>query len=77
MVLAMAGLISDRPATTHHMGMDVLAATGAIVVDARVVDDRDLVSGETVTSGLDLGLYLLERELGPGVAHAVGEAHRP
>jgi putative intracellular protease/amidase len=71
MVLAMAGLITGRPVTTHHMGMDLLAATGAIAVDARVVDDGDLVSGATVTSGLDLGLYLLERELGPGVAHAV------
>jgi transcriptional regulator GlxA family with amidase domain len=71
LVLAMAGLIEGRPATTHHMGMDVLEATGAVAVDARIVDDRDLVSGASVTSGLDLGLYLLERELGPRVAHAV------
>src|SRR6266511_3795396 len=68
---AVAGLIEGRPATTHHMGMDVLEATGAVAVDARIVDDRDLVSGASVTSGLDLGLYLLERELGPRVAHAV------
>ena len=27
--------------------------------------------GARVTSGLDLGLYLLERELGPRIAHAV------
>jgi transcriptional regulator GlxA family with amidase domain len=71
LVLAMAGLIEGRPATTHHMGMDVLEATGAVAIDARIVDDRDLVSGASVTSGLDLGLYLLERELGPRVAHAV------
>ncbi len=71
LVLAMAGLIAGRPVTTHHMGMDVLAATGAVAVDARVVDDGDLVSGATVTSGLDLGLYLLERELGSRVAVGV------
>jgi transcriptional regulator GlxA family with amidase domain len=71
LVLAMSGLIEGRPATTHHMGMDVLEATGVVAVDARVVDDGDLVSGAGVTSGLDLGLYLLERELGPRVAHAV------
>src|SRR6266511_1052572 len=71
LVLAMAGLIEGRPATTHHMGMDVLEATGAVAVDARIVDDRDLASGARVTSGLDLALYLLERELGPRVAHAV------
>lgn len=40
-------------------------------VDVRVVDDGDLVTGAGVTSGLDLGLYLLERELGPRIAPAV------
>jgi transcriptional regulator GlxA family with amidase domain len=71
LILAMAGLIDGRPATTHHRGLDALRASGAAVVDARVVDDGDLVSAAGVTSGLDLGLYLLERELGPRVAHAV------
>jgi transcriptional regulator GlxA family with amidase domain len=71
LVLGMAGLIAGRPATTHYTGLDALAATGAVVVDARVVDDGDLVTAAGVTSGLDLGLYLLERELGPRIAHAV------
>ncbi|GAA5706561.1 glutamine amidotransferase [Streptomyces avermitilis] len=71
LVLAMAGLIEGRPATTHHLGMDLLDATGARAVSARIVDDGDLVTGAGVTSGLDLGLYLLEREVGPRVAHAV------
>lgn len=65
------GSRTGRPATTHHLGLDLLEATGTIRVDARVVDDGDLVTGATVTSGLDLGLYLLERELGPRVALAV------
>jgi transcriptional regulator GlxA family with amidase domain len=71
LVLAMAGLLEGRHATTHHMGLDMLDATGAHAVNARVVDDGDLVTGAGVTSGLDLGLYLLERELGPRIAHAV------
>jgi len=71
MVLAMAGLIEGRPATTHHLGLDLLEAAGATPIDARVVDDGDLVTGAGVTSGLDLGLYLLERELGPRVALTV------
>ncbi|MCS7478449.1 DJ-1/PfpI family protein [Umezawaea endophytica] len=71
LVLAMAGLIEGRPATTHHLGLDLLGATGAVAVDARVVDDGDLVTGSSVTSGLDLALHLVERELGPRVAHAV------
>ncbi|MFD3557930.1 DJ-1/PfpI family protein [Streptomyces goshikiensis] len=71
LLLAMGGLIEGRHVTTNHLGLDALAATGAVAVDARVVDDGDLVSGAGVTSGLDLGLYLLERELGPRIAHAV------
>ncbi|MFD8807625.1 DJ-1/PfpI family protein [Streptomyces sp. NPDC059597] len=73
LVLAMAGLLEGRHATTHHLGLDLLDATGAHAVRARVVDDGDLISGAGVTSGLDLGLYLLEREVGPRVAHAVEE----
>ncbi|WP_328389209.1 DJ-1/PfpI family protein [Streptomyces sp. NBC_00400] len=73
LVLAMAGLLEGRHATTHHMGLDMLDATGAHPVRARVVDDGDLITGAGVTSGLDLGLYLLEREVGPRVAHAVEE----
>ena len=34
-------------------------------------DDGNLVSAGGVTSGLDLAVYLLERELGPRIAHAV------
>jgi transcriptional regulator GlxA family with amidase domain len=73
LVLAMAGLLEGRRATTHHLGLDMLDATGVHVVNARVVDDGDLVTGAGVTSGLDLGLYLLEREVGPRIAHAVEE----
>ena len=71
LVLAMSGLLEGRHATTHHLGLDMLDATGAHAVAARVVDDGDLVTGAGVTSGLDLGLYLLERAVGPRVAHAV------
>jgi putative intracellular protease/amidase len=70
-ILAMAGLIEGRHATTHHLGMDLIDATGVIAVDARVVDDGNLVSGASVTSGLDLALHLLDRHFGPRIAHAV------
>ncbi|MFE0787130.1 DJ-1/PfpI family protein [Streptomyces mutabilis] len=73
LVLAMAGLLEGRHATTHHLGLDMLDATSAHAIRARVVDDGDLITGAGVTSGLDLGLYLLERELGPRIAHAVEE----
>lgn len=71
LVLAMGGLLEGRPAVTNHLGMDLLGATGAVPVSARVVDDGNLVTGGGVTSGLDVALYLVERELGPRIAHAV------
>ena len=70
-VLAMSGLIEGRHAVTHHLGMDLLEATGVHPVAARVVDDGDLVTAGGVTSGLDLALYLLDRWYGPRIAHAV------
>ncbi|WP_372630562.1 DJ-1/PfpI family protein [Cohnella sp.] len=68
LALAMGGLLEGRHAVTHHLGMEVLSATGAVPVQARVVDDGDLVTGGGVTSGLDVALYLLEREFGSRVA---------
>lgn len=71
-LLAMGGLLEGRHAVTNHLGMAALDATGAIPVAARVVEDGPrLVSGGGVTSGLDVALYLVERELGPRIANAV------
>ncbi|OBG39846.1 DJ-1/PfpI family protein [Mycolicibacter heraklionensis] len=72
-LLAMAGMIENCYASTHYMGFDLLDAAGVNAVRARVVDDGKLISAGGVTSGLDLGLYLLERSYGPRVAHAVEE----
>lgn len=71
LALAMAGLLEGRRAATHHLGMDVLEATGVDAVHARVVDDGDVVTAGGVTSGLDLALHLLERGYGPQVAIGV------
>ena len=73
LAMAMAGLLEGRNAVTHHLGMDLLEATGVNAVNARVVDDGDLVTSGAVTSGLDLALHLLERTYGPRVALAVEE----
>ncbi|BCB89660.1 glutamine amidotransferase [Phytohabitans suffuscus] len=73
LALAMAGLLEGRTATTHVLGIDMLDATGVNAVRARVVDDGDLVSGGGVTSGLDVAIYLLERDFGSHIAHAVEE----
>jgi DJ-1/PfpI family len=73
MVAAAAGLTNGRPATTHHSALDELRASGAHVVDARVVDDGDLIMAGGVTSGIDLALWLVEREVGGQIAAAVAE----
>lgn len=71
LALAMGGLLEGRNVVTHALGMPLLDATGATAVNARVVDDGDLVTAGGVTSGLDLALYLLDRQFGPRIAHAV------
>lgn len=71
LAMAMGGLLEGRNAVTHHLGMDLLEATGVTTVHARVVDDGDLVTSGAVTSGLDLALHLLDRTYGATVALAV------
>jgi transcriptional regulator GlxA family with amidase domain len=71
MVLAAAGITNGRPATTHREALDDLRASGADVVEARVVDDGDVLTAGGVTSGIDLALWLVERHAGAAVAEAV------
>ncbi len=71
MLLARAGILTGRPATTHHGAMIDLEQSGAQIVRARVVDDGDVVTAGGVTSGLDLGLWLVERFYGPKLAHII------
>ncbi len=71
MVLSRAGLLDGRPAVTHGGAIEDLRATDATVVDARVVDDDDVLTCGGVTSGLDLAVHLVEREWGADVAAAV------
>jgi transcriptional regulator GlxA family with amidase domain len=71
MLLARAGVTDHRPAVTHRSALDDLRATDAEVVEARVVDDGDVLTAGGVTSGLDLAFHVVEREFGRGVADAV------
>lgn len=73
MLAVEAGIVGERPAVTHRGAMEDLRQAGATVVDARVVDDGDLVSAGGITAGIDLGLHLLEREWGTELATAVAE----
>ena len=71
MILASAGALKGRRATTHHNAWPDLEAAGAILVKERVVDDGDRVTAGGVTSGIDLGLWLVERFAGRDLAESV------
>lgn len=71
MLLAEAGLLDGRPAVTHAGALDDLRATPAEVVDARVVDDGDVLTAGGITSGLDLALHLVDRWCGTDIAERV------
>lgn len=71
MVLSAAGLTKGRPCTTHHLAKAELAAQGGKVIDARVVDDGNLVTAGGVTSGIDLALWMISRECGASTALGV------
>ncbi len=68
MLLSAAGLTTGRRCTTHHIAQEELRSQGGRVVGGRVVDDGDLVTCGGVTSGIDLGIWLIERFFGPGTA---------
>ena len=71
MIVAASGLLRGRPATTHHEALEDLTASGASLIDARVVDAGDVLSAGGVTAGLDLALWLVEREWGGVLAAEV------
>lgn len=71
MLLDSAGLLDGRPAVTHGGAMAELREGDADVVEARVVDDGDVLTSGGVTSGIDMALWLVEREWGDEISGAV------
>ncbi|MFI0485610.1 GlxA family transcriptional regulator [Actinomadura sp. 9N215] len=84
-VLAAAGLLDGRPATTHWMHADQLARRYPDVkVDASVlyIDDGDILTSAGTAAGLDLCLHVVRADHGAAVASALAKrlvmpAHRP
>jgi transcriptional regulator GlxA family with amidase domain len=73
-VLAAAGLLDGRRATTHWMHAPLLARRFPNVdVDPSVlyIDDGDILTGAGGAAALDLCLHVVRRDLGPDVANAV------
>lgn len=72
-VLAAAGLLDERPVTTHWEDLDDLRAAHPelhVVGDVRYVDHGDLATSAGISAGLDLALHLVARLVGPELATA-------
>lgn len=74
LVLADAGLLDGRPATTHWASLDKLAALGKNIEvrpDDRFVDDGHVVTSAGVSAGIDMALHLVDRLAGTERARQV------
>jgi transcriptional regulator GlxA family with amidase domain len=74
LLLAAAGLLDGRRATTHWAYCDKLAAAVAsceVEPDAIFVKDGELYTSAGVTTGMDMALELVEQDHGKAVAVAV------
>ncbi|WP_406430017.1 helix-turn-helix domain-containing protein [Streptomyces sp. NBC_00631] len=73
-VLAAAGLLDGRPATTHWMVADLFRARFphvALDPDALFIDDGDVLTSAGAASGLDVCLHIIRRDHGSEVANQV------
>jgi transcriptional regulator GlxA family with amidase domain len=71
LLLASAGLLDGRRATTHWLAHEELRALGVEPTGERVVFDGKYVTAAGVSSGIDMALHLLGRIAGDEVAQTV------
>jgi transcriptional regulator GlxA family with amidase domain len=71
LILAAAGLLDGKRATSHWLAMDELRRLGAEPVSERVVFDGKIVTAAGVSAGIDMALRLVEKIAGAQVAQAI------
>lgn len=74
LVYAAAGLLSNRPATTHWASLDRLTELDPTIIvrrDERFVDDGDIITAAGVSAGIDMALHLVARLAGSDRAREV------
>jgi putative intracellular protease/amidase len=71
LILAGAGLLAGRRATSHWTALDELGSLGATPVRERVVFDGKYVTAAGVSAGIDMGLTLAGRVAGDETAQAI------
>ncbi|WP_063037790.1 DJ-1/PfpI family protein [Nocardia pseudovaccinii] len=71
-ILAAAGILKGKPATSHWAGLPMLKALGAEPrAEERVVRDGKIVTAAGVSAGIDLGLWLAGEIAGKDQAEAI------
>lgn len=71
LLLAAAGLLEGKRATTHWLARDALAQLGVQVVDERVVWDGAVLTAAGVSAGIDGALSLAAHLSGDDVARTI------
>jgi putative intracellular protease/amidase len=71
MLLAAAGLLEGKEATSHWASLERLREYGAIPTGKRVVEQGKIVTAAGVSSGIDMALTLTARIAGDEFAQAV------
>ena len=71
LILAAAGLLTGRRATSHWLAVPTLAEHGAIPTRERVVTDGKYVTAAGVSAGIDMGLSLVAAIQGAEFAQSV------
>ena len=71
MLLAAAGLLEGKEATTHWASLDRLRDYGAIPTGRRVVEQGKIVTAAGVSAGIDMALTLAARIADDDVAQAI------
>lgn len=73
-ILATAGLLEGKKATTYHTALEELQTYHVIAIkQTKVVQDGNIITAAGVTSGLELGFYLLKILFGSTLAKEVAE----
>lgn len=71
LILAAAGLLAGRRATSHWLALEELGRLGARPVSERVVFDGRIVTAAGVSAGIDMALALAAELAGQEVAQAI------
>ncbi len=71
LLLAAAGLLAGRRATSHWLALERLSELGARPVSERVVFDGKIVTAAGVSAGIDMALALAGKVAGEAVAQAI------